>query len=262
MSERLEKARKAYEDGDVDSTMQAHTAEAIAREEHRLEQGKYLGDTVYGAIDGIITTFAVVSGVVGAELPTSVILVLGFANLLADGLSMGVGNYLGTKSEIEFQRKERERESWEIDNVPEGERMEVRQIYAEKGFRGADLDRAVEIVTGDREVWIRTMMVEELGIIEEQKSPMVAGAATFGAFITAGLIPLLSYLLAGVVGILMERLFIFAVALTFAVLFLVGSARSLIITKSWYTAGLEMLLLGGLTAVVSYYIGHVLSGLF
>lgn len=261
MSERLEKARKAYEDGDMEATREAHTEAAIADEEHRLEQGKYLGDVVYGAIDGIITTFAVVSGVVGASLPTKVILILGFANLLADGLSMGVGNYLGTKSEIDFQRKEREREAWEIDNVPEGEKMEVRQIYAEKGFAGADLDRAVEILTGDREVWLRTMMVEELGIMEEQKSPARAGAATFGAFIAAGLIPLLSYLLAGALGIPVGQLFALAIALTFAVLFAAGSARSLIITKPWHTAGLEMLALGGMTAVVSYYIGHVLSSL-
>ena len=260
MSERLEKARKAYKDGDMEATREAHKNAAIA-EEHKLEQGKYLGDVVNGAIGGIITTFAVVSGVVGASLPTKVILILGFANLLADGLSVGVGNYLGTKSEIGFQLKEWERESWEIDNVPEGERMEVRQIYAEKGFAGSDLDRAVEIVTGDREVWLRTMMVEELGIMEEQKSPARAGAATFGAFIAAGLIPLLSYLLAGALGIPAGQLFTLAVALTFAVLFATGSARSLIITKPWYTAGLEMLVLGGMTAVVSYYIGHVLSGL-
>ncbi|RLI10153.1 hypothetical protein DRO42_02210 [Candidatus Bathyarchaeota archaeon] len=261
MSERLRKAREAYERGDLEETKEAHTPEAIAEERHKLEEGKYLGDMVYGALDGIVTTFAVVSGVVGAHLPTSVILILGFANLLADGLSMGVGNYLGTKSELDFQRKERERETWEVDHVPEGELMEIREIYAQKGFKGEDLDRVVEVITSDREVWIDTMMVEELGIIEEHKSPLKAGAATYVAFIAAGLIPLLSYLLASILSIPDSRLFLIAVILTAVTIFAVGSARSLIITKRWYTAGLEMLLMGGLTAIVSYYIGHILSGL-
>lgn len=172
---------------------------------------------------------------------------------------MGVGNYFGNKSELDFQKKERE--AWEIAHVPEGEREEIREIYARKGFEGDDLDRAVEVITGDREVWIDTMMVEELGIIEEHKSPITAGVATYIAFIGAGLIPLLSYLLADVLNIPETRLFLFAVILTTVTIFAAGSARSMIITKRWYAAGLEMLLVGGLTAVVSYYIGHILSNL-
>lgn len=259
MSERLRKARESYEKGDREGTREAHAVEAFAEEEYKLEQGKYLGDMVYGAIDGIITTFAVVSGVVDASQPTRVILILGFANLLADGLSMGVGNYLGTRSELDFQRREREREDWEIDYVPEGERMEIREIYASKGFKGEDLDRAVEIITGDREVWLNTMMVEELGIIEDRKNPLLAGAATYVPFILAGITPMLTYVLASIISIPEGRLFILAVALTFLTLFAVGSATSMIITRSWYAAGLEMLMMGGLTAVVSFYIGHVLS---
>lgn len=140
---------------------------------------------------------------------------------------MGVGNYLSTKSELDFQKKERE--AWEIDHVPEGEREEIREIYARKGFEGDDLDRAVEVITGDREVWIDTMMVEELGIIEEHESPITAGVATYIAFIGAGLISLLSYLLAGVLNIPETRLFLFAVVLTAVTIFAVGSARSMII---------------------------------
>ncbi len=261
MSERLRKAREAYEKGDAEGTREAHSEEAMAGEEHKLEQGKYLGDMVYGAIDGVVTTFAVVSGVVGASLSTGVLLILGFANLLADGLSMGVGGYLSAKSEQDFQRKEREREAWEIEHVPEGERREVEEIYRRKGFEGEDLDRAMEIITGDKEVWLDTMMVEELGIIEEQKNPAAAGVATYLSFVAAGFIPLASYLLAGVLNIPPGQLFTLAIALTFVTLFAVGSARSLIITKPWYTAGLEMLVLGGLTAIVSYYIGNILSGL-
>jgi VIT1/CCC1 family predicted Fe2+/Mn2+ transporter len=71
---------------------------------------------VYGAIDGAVTTFAIVTGVVGASLSPSIIIILGFANLLADGFSMAIGNYLAVKTENVFIHKERKREEWEIDN--------------------------------------------------------------------------------------------------------------------------------------------------
>jgi VIT1/CCC1 family predicted Fe2+/Mn2+ transporter len=86
----------------------------------KLEAGIYLKDAVYGGLDGLITTFAMVAGVSGAELSAQVAFVLGMANLLADGLSMAMGNYLGTKSEIEFERRERQREEWEVDTYPQG----------------------------------------------------------------------------------------------------------------------------------------------
>jgi VIT1/CCC1 family predicted Fe2+/Mn2+ transporter len=238
----------------------AYTHKA-AQEHHKLAEGKYLEDMVYGALDGIATTFAVVSGVVGASLPTGVILILGFANLLADGLSMGVGNYLGTKSELDFQQREREREISEVEDVPEVERQEVRDIYAKKGFKGEDLEHVVDVISSDRKVWVDTMMVEELNIIEKNKRPLIAGLTTYIAFIAAGFIPLSSYLLAGILKIPQSQLFSFAVALTAVTIFAVGSARSLLITKPWYVAGLEMLLAGGTTAAIAYYIGRVLSNL-
>jgi VIT1/CCC1 family predicted Fe2+/Mn2+ transporter len=258
MSDRLEKAREAYERGDLYASKEMHKPEAIS-EEHKIEKGRYIGDMVYGALDGIVTTFAVVSGVVGASLPTSVILILGFANLVADGLSMGVGNYLGTKSEIDFQRKEREREAWEVVNIPEGEREEIKEIYGRKGFKGEDLERAVEIITSQQKIWVDTMMVEELGIIEENKRPLIAGLATYMSFICSGLMPLAAYLAAGILNIPQSQLFYFAVVLTGIIIFAVGSARSMFMTKRWYVAGLEMLFVAGLAAAASYLMGHVLS---
>jgi len=92
------------------------------------QEAAILGDIVCGAIDGIVTTFAVVAGPTGAALPYSVILILGFANLLADGFSMAAGNYLGTRPEIGYSRKEREREAWDVEHLPDAGREEVRQI--------------------------------------------------------------------------------------------------------------------------------------
>ena len=99
-----------------------------------------IGDLVYGATDGAVTTFAVVAGVVGAALSPSIILILGFSNLFADGFSMAVGNYLGSKSQKEYIEKERRREEWEIDNLVEQEKQEIKDIYTKKGFTAELLD--------------------------------------------------------------------------------------------------------------------------
>lgn len=124
---------------------------------------------VYGATDGAVTTFAVVAGVVGAALSPSIILILGFANLFADGFSMAVGNYLGAKSQKEFIEKKRRREEWEIDNLVEQEKQEIKDIYTQKGFKAELLNEIVNVITATRKVWIDTMMREELGLIESQK---------------------------------------------------------------------------------------------
>ena len=88
----------------------------------------YLGEFVYGGIDGSITTFAVVAGAVGAGLDSSVIIILGFANLFADGFAMSIGAFLAAKSEKENYEKHKKIEYWEVDNLPEKEKEEIRDI--------------------------------------------------------------------------------------------------------------------------------------
>jgi len=259
MTERLESAREAYEKGDIEKTKKAHAKKAIHKEMHK-KKGEYIGDFVYGALDGIVTTFAVVSGVTGAGLSTTIILILGFANLLADGLSMAAGNYLGTKSEQEYYKKEKERETWEIEHVPEGEKEEIREIYSRKGFKGRDLERAVEIITSDKETWVKTMMLEELNMVEDKKSPIKAGMVTFIAFFALGLIPVFAYTVSYLFAF-QSDLFLITVILTLVTIFVVGSVRSLVIKKKWYIAGLEMLIIGGAVAIASYYAGFFISTL-
>jgi VIT1/CCC1 family predicted Fe2+/Mn2+ transporter len=260
MNSRKSLVKKAFQKKDVKMTQKAHALSHNHADEHQTA-GKYLGSAVYGALDGTVTTFAVVSGVVGADLSLRIILILGFANLVADGFSMAASNYLSIKSEHDYHKEEYNREKWEVENYPKGEREEIREIYEKKGFKGKDLDRAVEIITSDKKRWIDTMMVEELGMIKEDINPFAAGAVTFGAFLICGLIPLLAFVFINFFPEFEENAFLISCILTATSIFVVGSLRSLLIAKSWFKAGMEMLLVGGSAAAVAYGIGYLLKGL-
>ena len=151
-----------------------HAPRDIARRLRRGPHVSYLRDWVYGGIDGTVTTFAVVAGVAGAELSIQTLLILGAANLLADGFSMAAANYSGTKAEIEEYEQVRRMEERHVELAPEGEREEIRQIFHAKGFRGDALDSAVDVITDKRQRWIETMMTEEHGLPPVSRSPAKA----------------------------------------------------------------------------------------
>jgi vacuolar iron transporter family protein len=265
MISRLNKARQAFRTKNKELSKQAHTKTAIKKAiqhgEEKHGSGEYIGSAVYGASDGIVTTFAIVSGVVGAQLSPGIILILGFANLLADGLSMAAGDYISTKSERDYMRREYEREKWETEQFPEAERQEIREIYQLKGFKGKDLDRAVEIITSNKKQWVETMVVEELGLQLQHKDPIKSGTITFIAFITAGSVPLLAYLHSYYFPHWANNTFLTASVLTGLALFAVGALRTQIIGRNWAYNGLEMLIIGGIASSTAYAVGAFLKTL-
>lgn len=243
----------------IEKAIEFHKREKARGSFHRIPFSSYIGDLVYGANDGIITTFAVVAGVSGASLDTRIIIILGCANLFADGVSMAFGNYLGTKSDQEFVRRIREEEEWEVANIPDYERHEIEEIYRTKGFEGRDLERAVDIITSDKKRWVDVMMKEEHAVFidEDPHAPIKNAIATFVAFVCAGAVPLLPYFFIKTEG----KLFAFSIIFTAIVLFAVGSLRALIIKKTWIKAGAEMLAVGSVAAAVAYFIGEALKKL-
>lgn len=226
---------------------------------HQSEHGLYISDLVYGANDGIITTFAVVSGAAGAALPAGTIVILGLANMVADGISMGLSNYLGISSKLDFQKQERLREEFEVENFPEKEREEVREILVRWGVPEKHLEEILDAVTSDKKRWVDLMMREELGIYEDNVVyPMKHGLVTMVAFIVAGFLPLTPY----VFGIATESQFMVSIIATAASLFIVGSARTLITGANWFKSGLQMLAVGGFAAASSYYVGALVKYLY
>jgi VIT1/CCC1 family predicted Fe2+/Mn2+ transporter len=232
-----------------------------AEKQHSKVTGEYVGEIVYGALDGIVTTFAIVAGSAGASLSPGIIIVLGFANLVADGLSMSVGRYLSLKSEQSYYEAQKKEEENEIEEFPDVEKDEIRQIYKTQGFSGKKLETLVSLITSQKTAWVNTMMFGELGLVLNKKDAVKAGLLTYAAFVIAGFVPLLSFVLSYFFPINEKILFPTAFLLTFATMFIVGSLRSLVIAKNWFLAGLEMLLIGGLTAIASYLVGLFLGSI-
>ncbi|MBR9699787.1 hypothetical protein GOV09_04995 [Candidatus Woesearchaeota archaeon] len=227
--------------------------------EHHNPQGKYIKSIVYGGLDGIITTFAVVAGVAGASLSFNIVLILGFANLFADGLSMAIGDYLSSKAEREYHKAERKREKDEIEKHPEQEKDEMRKMLAKRGFTKKDAASIVSLMSKNKKAWIDLHLIEELGIVESDESPIKNAIATFLSFAVFGFIPLLAYVIYPLVGGF--NVFLAASILTGITLFALGSLKVKVTSKNWFTAGLETFFVGGLTAVVAYSIGFFISTL-
>jgi VIT1/CCC1 family predicted Fe2+/Mn2+ transporter len=190
------------------------------------------------------------------------VLILGFANLLADGFSMAVGNYLAAKTRIEYIEKARRREEWEIDNLVEQEKQEIRDIYAKKGFKEELLEEIVRIITSRRKVWVDTMMREELGLIEGRTRPIDTAITTFVAFNLVGLIPLLPFIVMFVAGfaiIASFDAFTYSIILTGAAFFLIGGVKGRMVQKPLIRSGLSTLVIGGIAASVAFVVGYILN---
>ena len=221
----------------------------------------YIGEFVYGGIDGSVTTFAVVAGSAGANLDSSVIIILGFANLIADGFAMSVGSYLSNKSEKENYEKHERIEYWEVDHLPEKEKEEIREIYQAKGFEGELLEQVVDVITADKDRWVDVMMKEELNMTKADKSPFAMGAMTFVSFVLIGLIPLVAYIWDYNSDEGSRNLFGISILLTSLAFIGIGWLKSYVAETSRIRSILETLFLGSAAAVLSYFVGSFLENL-
>ena len=219
---------------------------------------KYLGEFVYGGIDGAVTTFAVVAGAVGAGLDNAIIIILGIANLLADGFSMSVGAYLSAKSERDNFEKHKAIEYWEVENIPEKEVEEIREIYRDKGFEGELLEKVVEVITADKDRWVDVMMKEELEMMKESKSPIVIGGVTYVSFIVIGIVPLFFYLWSFLFGFSGD-LFLWSSILTAGAFVIIGLLKTYVTQTKVWKGVLETLTLGAIAAGVAFFVGDLLE---
>lgn len=212
-----------------------------------------LRDAVYGAIDGSVTTFAIVAGVAGAGLSPFIIVVLGLANVLADGFSMAAAAYSGTKAEQDNYRRIRKIEEKHIRSHPKGEWLEVREILAHKGLSDRLLDDATDAVTQDKERWIDLMMEGEYGLSSSDPHPMRSATTTFLSFLVAGMIPLSPFILK------LDGAFSLSAWMTMASFFSIGALKSHWSLSPWWRSAVETLLIGGAAAGLAYGVGTLFN---
>ena len=213
----------------------------------------HVRDMIYGAIDGSITTFAIVAGVAGAGLSPFIIIALGMANVLADGFSMAAGNYSGTKSELDEMKRLRAVEARHIRDHPDGERREIREILRQKGLKGDVLEEAVTAIAANQKAWIDLMIEGEYGLSAVEPHPMRAALATFAAFLLAGFVPLLPFFLG------LAAPFGWSVGLTMAMFFAVGVWKSRWSLAPWWRSGFETFVIGGIAALIAYFVGTLFA---
>lgn len=226
-----------------------HSPEEIAARLAAPPGQSHLRDAVYGGIDGAVTTFAIVAGVAGAGLSPFVIVALGMANVLADGFSMAASNYSATKAEHDNKMRLRRVEERHIRLFPDGERRELRAILEQKGLSGQTLDDAVDQIAKNRNIWIETMLEGEYGLGSVDPHPLRAALVTFGAFLLAGAVPLLPFLLG------LSQGFTVASVMTLITFFGIGSLKSIWSLAPWWRSGLETLAIGGVAAGIAYLVG-------
>jgi VIT1/CCC1 family predicted Fe2+/Mn2+ transporter len=239
--------------------LESHTPAAIRERLSRPPKQSHLRDFIYGGIDGTVTTFAVVAGVAGAQLSATVVIILGVANLIADGFSMAVSNYLATRAERQERDLARSQEEREVREIPDEEREEIRQIFSLKGFAGKDLDRVVDVITSNPRLWVDTMMAEEYGYGSGTQDPTRAAASTFVAFVIVGFIPLSAFIADGFFPSLIAAPFVWSSVMTGVAFFVVGALKSRFVAQRWWLSGLETLMVGGAAAVIAYGLGSFLE---
>ncbi len=263
MARSLKEARKAWKTKNVNAMIKTHSYKNVRRsDEHHHSEGKYLKNIVYGGLDGVITTFAVVAGVAGAALSSGILLILGLANLIADGISMAVGDYLSSKAQRDFYYSEKERESWEAKNYLRGEKEEMIEIYMKRGLSKSDAQRLVNIISKKKNLFVDEMMVEELRMINDAKSsPLKNAVVTFISFFIFGLIPISIYLFSLFYPGSIKQPFLYTIILTILALFILGVAKFKFTKKHWLRSALETLIIGGLAAGAAYLVGRLLAGL-
>lgn len=245
-----------------------HDTRHGALEEHLRHEHKqspvaaYFKEVIYGGIDGIITTFAVVAGFSGAamsnetttQLSFLVVLLFGLANLFADGVSMGLGNFLSVRSDQSLYCSIRAKERKEIDENPEMEAEESVTILMQKGFSEEDARALVDIYMKNPDYWTDFMMNHELEIPDPtDDNPLRTGLATFLSFVVFGSVPLIPFMFGGSLGA--GQVFTVSSISAFVALIVLGVLKWRVTGVRFYKAVGEVTLVGVTAALVAFFVG-------
>jgi len=222
---------------------------------------------VFGGLDGILTSFAIVAGAAGGQLSPEIVLILGISNILADALSMGVGEHLSSKAHNEYVMSEREREVWEMKTYPAGEIEEMIDLYQQRGMSRDDAEVVIKRMAKYPDFFVDIMMVEELGlqVPDEDENTVKDGFVMFLSFAFFGFLPLIGYVIMPLmfpdIEFTEHELFFLACGVTAISLFALGAIKANFSHVWWFKSGTEMLLLGSACACIAYTAGFAVQAL-
>ncbi|GAA3019446.1 VIT1/CCC1 transporter family protein [Kitasatospora albolonga] len=244
--------------------MAATIAEPIAEENpmpripaeghHRDVNGGWLRPAVFGAMDGLVSNFALMTGVVGGAASPGTVIITGLAGLAAGACSMAAGEYTSVASQRELVEAEIEAERLELRRNPQGELAELAELYVSRGVEPELAKEVARQLSADPEQALEVHAREELGVDPtDLPSPMVAAVSSFLCFAAGALLPLLPYLL-GATSLAP------ALVLSLIGLFLCGAVVARVTARTWWFSGLRQLVLGGAAAAVTFGLGALIGG--
>lgn len=223
------------------------------RDPHR--RGSGISDVVLGGQDGLVNVLGVILGVAAATNSTRIVLVAGVAAAMAESVSMAAVAYTATKADAEVYESEHAREMRHIETVPHLERDEIREIYKKKGFDGELLEKVVDTITSNKDVWVAVMMAEEHNLAKVEPGHAVRSAFVVGiSAIIGSLIPLVPFVMVSVTHAMWASVLVAA-----ATLFIVGAYKARITMGSWWKSGVELSAIGMAAALVGYVVGVLLG---
>lgn len=252
MNDRTQALRQAFRKGDLTSTRRLHDPHHISEALHGEPHNQFsLSQVILGGQDGLVNVLGVILGVAAASNDPRIVIAGGLAATFAESVSMGAVAYTSTIAEAEHYQSELRREKWEIENYPEGEKKEIRQIYENRGFSGRLLEEVVGHITANKKVWLEIMMSEELKLQpiatrQALHSAIIVGLSALGG----SLIPLVPFFIVPLIPALIISLIFSALTL-----FLVGAYKATVTIGKWYRSGLELMTIGIISAFVGYIVG-------
>mmetsp|Transcript_20690 Transcript_20690/g.24490 ORF Transcript_20690/g.24490 Transcript_20690/m.24490 type:complete len:300 (-) Transcript_20690:52-951(-) len=264
----LSLAKQAFEERDIALMIKSHDSSMGGQQEqHAGNIGEGLmtnsiKSLIFGGLDGIITTFAIICAAVGADFSHKTVIVMATANLVADAISMGFGDALSEKAEMDFVRREWNRESWEMDENPDGEIKEMVELYIEAGVSEKDAIDILTTMAKYKKFFVEHMMVVELGMMapnENETTPWTKGAVTFISFVLFGSVPLISYTLFEAYGASQGLLFGMCCFFTMIATFALGAVKGRLASTSTLASGALMMSNGALAAATAYLLGWGLA---
>ena len=254
---RVARARQAFLQNKPDQIKKAHTKDAVHTDIHHQEthlKGFNLPEIILGGQDGLVNVLGVILGVAAATSANDIVVVAGLAATFAESISMAAVAYTSKLTEADYYQSEYEREKWEIEHVPEGEREEIRALYENYGFKGKVLDEIVNRITANKDVWLKVMMEQELKLEPvERKQALPVGIIVGVSAMIGSIIPLAPFFFFPLKGAIFISLIISAF-----ILFIVGFYKAKqTIGRDLLKQGVEMMLIGMVSALVGYFVGSL-----